>query len=280
MALKPVNNPKFSIIIPTYNAAGTLAHCLDSVVNQDYANIEIWLMDGLSTDETLHIARGYQSKYPNLNIVSEKDAGIYDAMNKGIKRCAGQWIYFLGADDTLYNDNVITSVANVSETTAAGVIYGNVKMRGQNQWNLDNVIFNGEYNLEKLLDLTINHQAMFYNKAVFEKCGFYDLKYKTNADYDFNLRCYAATAFQYVNIIIANFFVGGQSTNFPDNEFHKDRGALFLKYFGKNIFGKEFINSRLYLQRAALSANSPLNIWKRAICLIAYTKLKLQSALT
>ncbi|WP_184544968.1 glycosyltransferase family 2 protein [Mucilaginibacter sp. FT3.2] len=275
MALKPT----FSIIIPIYNAADTIANCLDSIISQHYTDFEVWLIDAVSTDETITIVKEYQSQYPYFNIISEKDKGIYDAMNKGINVCNGEWLYFLGSDDTLYDNCVLTAITDKIRGCDDRVIYGNVIMRGENQWNLNNVIFNGEYDLEKLLDHTINHQAIFYNKAVFEKCGLYDLKYKTNADYDLNLRCYALTTFRYVNIIVANFFVGGQSTNFPDTEFHKDRGALFFKYFGKKIFSKSFINSRLYLQQAALSARSPLNIWKRGICLLAYTKLKFQSIL-
>lgn len=273
------NSLKISVIIPVHNAANTIANCLNSIISQQYINFEVWIIDGLSTDNTLNIIADYRLKHPYLNLLSEKDSGIYDAMNKGVKICTGQWIYFLGSDDTLYDNTVLSKIADAAQNSTAEVIYGNVIMRGQNQWNLNNVVFNGEYNLEKLLELTINHQAIFYNKAVFEKCGFYDLKYQTNADYDFNLRCYSSVSFRYIDIIVANFFVGGQSTHFPDDQFRKDRGALFLKYFGGEIFSKSFINSRLYIRRAALSVESPLNLWDRLLCIAAYLKLKVQSVL-
>lgn len=275
--IQPNNNILISIIIPTYNAAHTLDNCLKSVIAQHYSNFEILIIDGVSTDDTLSLIQMYATSYPFISFVSEPDGGIYDAMNKGINLCLGKWIYFIGSDDTLYNNDVLSSIVAKIEKTNADVIYGNVIMRGENQWNLNNAIFNGEYDLEKLLDMTINHQAIFYNKAVFKKYGLYDLKYKTNADYDFNLRCYASKPFQYVNIIVANFFVGGQSTNFPDYEFQKHRGRLFYKYYGKRIFNASFIKSRLYLRRAAFLQSSQLNIWARFLCLTAYIKLKLQS---
>jgi glycosyltransferase involved in cell wall biosynthesis len=266
-----------SIIIPTYNSGHTLEACLKSIITQQYHNFEVWIIDGVSADDTLSLIKKYAASYSFIHFISEHDQGIYDAMNKGIDLCSGQWIYFLGSDDTLYNTYVLSSIAAKIEKNNADVIYGDVIMRGENQWNLNNVIFNGEYNLEKLLHMTINHQAIFYNKAVFQKCGLYNLQYSTNADYDFNLRCYASASFQYVNIIVANFFVGGQSTNFPNDAFQKHRGGLFVKYFGRKIFNRSFIKSRLYLQQAVFSKSSPLNLWERIFCLTAYMKLKIQS---
>jgi glycosyltransferase involved in cell wall biosynthesis len=266
--------PKFSIIIPTYNSAVTLKSCLESIVNQDYLNVEVYIIDGLSTDETLQIIDQYKSNYNFIKFISEADKGIYDAMNKGISLCTGEWLYFLGSDDTLYSETVLSDIAERISTCDAKVIYGNVMMRGTNQWNLDNVIFNGEYDLPKMILDNICHQAIFYNRIVFNKYGNYNLKYITAADYDFNLRCYASTSFVYVNVIIANFFVGGQSTNVPDYEIQKDRGALLLKYYGKRIFNKSFLSCRLYIQRAALAYDSPLRLWERIFCLLAYLKLK------
>lgn len=281
MVLKSVTDPglKISIIIPTYNAADTIAHCLDSIISQDYPDFEVWLIDALSTDNTLDIIAGYQSKYPYLNFISEKDSGIYDAMNKGIKVCTGEWLYFLGSDDTLYDNKVLSTIATTAKTTNADVIYGNVMMRGENQWNLNNVVFNGEYDLEKIIKTNICHQAIFYNKSVFQLFGNYDLDYIASADQEFNLRCYANTSFSYLDLIIANFFVGGYSTTAVDNKFHIDRGAMLMKYFGSRIFTRPFMNMRLYLKQAALSAESPLGPFDRVYCLFAYIKLKILAML-
>jgi glycosyltransferase involved in cell wall biosynthesis len=270
----------FSIIIPTWNSEKTLNRCLDSIICQDYRDLEIWLIDGVSTDQTLAILNDYQKKHPFINYRSENDRGIYDAMNKGIDFAAGSWLYFLGSDDTLHHNKVLSAIALKIMNSNADVIYGNVIMRGKNKWNLDNVIFDGEYNLEKFIDRNICHQAIFYKKSVIEKIGYYNLKYVTNADFDYNMRCYARFTFTFINLVIADFFVGGQSSTVEDYVFKADRGALLMKYFGRRIFNKSFIGARLYLQQASLSKASPLNIFERTYCLAAYLKQKIYAMLT
>jgi glycosyltransferase involved in cell wall biosynthesis len=274
------SNLQFSIIIPTHNSCGTLRSCLESIIFQNYPNFEIWFIDAVSSDSTLDIIVEYQQKHKNINYISEPDKGIYDAMNKGINLAKGEWLYFLGSDDTLYDKNVLSEIAKKVCSDGPEIIYGSVMMRGQNQWNLDNVVFDGEYNTAKFIDRNICHQAIFYNKSIFKKNGCFNLKYITSADFDFNLKCYANTQFAYINLIIANFFVGGHSTTVEDKEFYKDRGALLMKYFGTKIFTTAFINARLYIQQAALSAASPLNFFERGLCLLAYLKLKAQAMLT
>jgi glycosyltransferase involved in cell wall biosynthesis len=271
----------FSVVIPTYNSAKTLTRCLDSIAGQDYPDIEVCLVDGISTDETLDIIRRYQVSYPIIQIrcISEADQGIYDAMNKGIQMAAGEWLYFLGSDDSLYDKGVLSAVAAKIAASGAEIVYGSVLMRGQNKWNLDNVVFDGEYTIEKFIDRNICHQAIFYKKTVIERNGDFSLRYITNADFDYNLRCYANTVFTYTDLIIANFFVGGQSSHTEDHLFHQERGALLLKYFGNRVFTRSFINARLYLQQGALSSASPLKLTGRIRCLMAYTKLKIQSML-
>ncbi|GAA3975381.1 glycosyltransferase family 2 protein [Mucilaginibacter dorajii] len=269
-----------SIIIPTFNSARTLNACLQSITEQDYDNFEVWIIDALSTDETLALIKSYVAKFPFVNFISEADKGIYDAMNKGIDLCNGNWLYFLGSDDTFHNNKVLSAIALKIMETKADVVYGNVIMRGKNKWNLDNVIFDGEYNLEKFIDRNICHQAIFYKKSVVEKIGYYNLKYVTNADFDYNLRCYARFTFTFIDLVIANFFVGGQSSNVEDYVFKADRGALLMKYFGRRIFNKSFIGTRLYLQQAAFSKASPLNILERTYCLAAYLKQKAYAVLT
>jgi len=267
----------FSIIIPTYNAASTLQNCLQSVLDQTFTAFEVLLIDGCSTDDTMSIIKRYQDRYAGVRCISEPDKGIYDAMNKGIGLAKAKWLYFLGSDDTLSGNQVLAGVAEYAQMHRQGVLYGSVIMRGQNQWNLDNVVFDGEYTTEKFIDRNICHQAMFYHRDVFERNGEFNLRYITSADFDFNMRCYANTPFFFIDLIIANFFVGGHSTHITDHAFYDDRGALLYRYFGSRIFSKEFVNARLYLQQAAFSKRSPLNLFQRLYCALAYAKLKLQA---
>ncbi|PTR01283.1 glycosyltransferase involved in cell wall biosynthesis [Mucilaginibacter yixingensis] len=271
------SSPLISVIIPVFNAKAVIKNCLQSIISQTYKSFDVWFIDGASNDGTLDIIQAYIKEYDYIHLVSEPDHGIYDAMNKGIALSKGNWRYFLGSDDTFFNDHALANIALNIESTNAEVVYGNVIMRGKNQWNLDNVVFDGLYTLEKLIDRNICHQAIFYKDTVFQKNGNFDLTYPTSADFDFNMRCYANATFEYADVIVANFFVGGQSTQHNDERFHQHRGALMMKYFGRRIFTRPFINSRLYLQRAALSKNSPLNLWQRMYCLLACVKLKIQS---
>ena len=91
--------PKVSIIIVTYNASNTLQRCLDSVFKQEYPNLELVIIDGESNDNTVEIIKANKEKIHFWT--SEKDEGIYDAMNKGLEKITGEWVYFLGADDQL-----------------------------------------------------------------------------------------------------------------------------------------------------------------------------------
>jgi glycosyltransferase involved in cell wall biosynthesis len=268
---------KISVIIPTCNAEATLERCLQSIISQDYKDFEVWLMDGASTDTTMEIIRVYAAKHAFIKFISAPDKGIYDAMNKGINLCSGDWIYFLGSDDTFYQSDVLSAIARELINCACNVLYGNVIMRGQNQWNLDNVVFNGEYDLEKMISTNINHQAIFYHKSVFQRHGNYNLEYTAAADHDFNLRCYAGEPFKYVELIIANFFLGGHSTITKDNKFMNDFSSNLYRYFKTRIFTKAFLSSRLYIRRGALSPTSTLSLNGRLICLLAYAKLKVQS---
>ncbi|WP_439697073.1 glycosyltransferase family 2 protein [Mucilaginibacter sp. AW1-7] len=271
------NNIRFSVIIPTYNSGRTLKRCLDSIVSQRYDRFEILLIDGASTDDTLGIITDYRQRYPFIHYRSGPDRGIYDAMNKGIDIAAGDWLYFLGSDDTLYNDGVLAAVAGKIDEGQGEVIYGSVVMRGQNKWNLDNVVFDGEYTMPKFIDRNICHQAIFYKATLVKTAGYFSLEYITNADFDYNLRCYARSAFVYADLIIANFHVGGQSSHTEDHLFHRDRGALLTRYFGSRIYSPSFTGARLYLKRAALAPASPLGFPGRIYCLGAYLVLKIRS---
>ncbi|TCD07734.1 glycosyltransferase [Pedobacter frigidisoli] len=270
-------NTFFSVIIPTYNSEKTLGDALESLYKQTFEQYEICIVDACSFDRTHEIIEHYRGIGLNINFIHENDKGIYDAMNKGIGMSKGAWLYFLGSDDTLYDSNVLTRMNQLITQCKADVVYGNVLMNGKNQWNLDGVIFAGEYDLSRILNLNICHQAMFYNRNIFKQLGCFDIKYNVGADYEFNLRCFANVSFQYVPITIANFFVGGYSTKTEDQYFHQERGSILYRYFKLRIFENSFIPARLYLQRAFFNPQSSLTIIERAICISAYLKLKMMA---
>lgn len=178
--------PFFSVIIPTHNASHTLEKCLDSVLNQTYKDVEIIIMDACSSDSTLTIIREKAKEYKNIKWVSEKDGGIYDAMNKGVAQASGEWLYFLGSDDFLYDSEVFSDI--VTETThyKPDVIYGDAVVTS------DGSRHGGVFSLDTLLfSHNLCHQTVFYSKRVFDIIGSYNLKYPLIADWEYNIRCFS-----------------------------------------------------------------------------------------
>lgn len=219
---------EISIIIPTFNSAKTLAVCLDSILKQSFTDFEVLIMDGLSTDNTLEIAKSYDDV--RLIIFSEKDNGIYDAMNKGITKAKGTWLYFLGSDDSLYESNTIEQFLHIKGLESIEIIYGNVYSPRFNG------IYDGLFTYSKLMNKNICHQSIFFRKSVFAKIGKFNLKYKSHADWDHNIRWFFSSKVSRIHIgqTIANYADGGFSSMNNDEVFKRDKNVLLLsKGYGK-----------------------------------------------
>ncbi|SOD81204.1 glycosyltransferase family 2 protein [Spirosoma fluviale] len=215
--------PFFSIIIPTYNSARTIDCCLESILNQNFGNFEILIIDGISSDNTLTIARDYDDN--RIKIFSEPDKGIYDAMNKGILRSKGEWLYFIGSDDTLFDNDVLNDVFIQLSNQEVNVIYGNVLMMQSG------LINDGEFNFEKIQTNLICHQAIFYQKKVFEILGGYSIRYKVYADADFNLKWFFSERIsnRFFNRIIAKYSETGYSSVQKDDFFFDELPEKLVK---------------------------------------------------
>jgi len=195
-----------SIIIPTYNSAKTLKACLNSILRQKYADFEILIIDGFSADETLFIAQSFNDQ--RIIIISEKDKGIYDAMNKGIDLAKGKWFYFLGSDDSLQNPNVLNEVKfAINRNPKSLFLYGDVLTSANFAQSYK------DHTYEKLINLNICHQAIFYHHSLFEQYR-YDLKYAICADWDLNLKVFRQKNNPtYLNKVIANYSLDGASND-------------------------------------------------------------------
>ena len=119
---------KISIVTVTFNSEKTLQDTLDSVLRQDYRNIEHIIIDGGSTDSTVDIIRAYASKTTSHSVkwVSEKDRGIYDAMNKGIAMATGEVIGILNSDDYFTSDDIVSKLARPFEDETLEAVYGDI----------------------------------------------------------------------------------------------------------------------------------------------------------
>lgn len=213
-------NAVISVIVVTYNAAKTLQTCLDSIYAQTYPAIELIIIDGNSTDGTQGILTTNNSR---INYwISEPDKGIYDAMNKALKKVTGQWIYFLGADDELLPDfsNIVGKLSSPNR-----VYYGSVLTRGLPPLGKVSDYYWAKHG--------IIQQAIVYPKLAFEKYS-YNLKYKSSADFAFNMQCFGDKniEFFYLDNVIAKFADTGVSGQSRDLVFEKDKPTLILKNFG------------------------------------------------
>lgn len=227
--------PKISIITPTHQAGDTIETALQSVSGQTYRNIEHIIIDCASQDETLPVIRRYQTLYPNIRLLTEKDEGIYDAMNKGLDLCTGEWIYFMGADDTFYNENTLTDLWENGLFQEERIIYGNVIIKGDAPWAKNNSIYDGPFTLDKLFRWNICHQSVFYPRSVIRLVGYFETRYKITADWDYNIRCWAKYKFTYTDKIIAFFTTGGKSSEGSDAAFHLDFTDNMIKYFQLDV---------------------------------------------
>ena len=218
-----------SVVIPTYNSERTIERCLSSLISQTYCDFEICIIDGASSDGTVTKANNFRSYFNHIRIVSEKDKGTYDAMNKGIDIAQGDWIYFLGSDDEIHDENVFSDIFKITPAKNCEIIYGNVRINGDTPWAKDGQIYDGEFNIKQLLTKNICHQAIFYKKKLFNKLGKYNLRYPVCADWELNFRFFPRAKSKYLDRTIANFYGGGISSEPVIDPIGKDLEGLRKK---------------------------------------------------
>ncbi len=214
-----MNRPLISIITVVYNTQSTLESTITSVLNQDRDLFEYWIIDGGSTDGSLDIIRRYENQLAGW--ISEPDKGIYDAMNKGIDRAVGEWLYFLGADDTLCMNSLSQVESYLREDNVA--VYGSITFN-------DGRLVNSFFSLRTLLQNTIHHQATFYRKTLFSDFR-YDSTLRILSDYELNLKIYKlGMSYQSMPVIVATCGVGGASDNLDMSleETNRIRGKYVL----------------------------------------------------
>jgi glycosyltransferase involved in cell wall biosynthesis len=147
----------FSIIIATLNSEKTIAKTLDSISEQICNDFEVIIIDGLSEDNTLDIIINHKL---NIRLITEKDSGIYDALNKGIKLALGDWIYIMGSDDIFYNQEVLSSVSRDLREDL-GMVYGNILARNSNIEKLILMRHPDAYKKMGIFSPPIFHQSVF-----------------------------------------------------------------------------------------------------------------------
>ena len=184
---------KISIITTTYNSGSTLRQTLESVLRQTYQDIEYWIIDGGSQDNTLELIRSFEPRFSGkLHYLSEPDKGVYDAMNKGVLLATGDYTIFMNSGDRFYNNDVLAKFSCV-EFMDADLIYGPVyteKKDGYYLWEADAVFLKTD-NKRKLVfgAQGICHQGLFSKTILLKKLKF-NLKYSICADTDLTYRIF------------------------------------------------------------------------------------------
>ena len=176
-----------SIIIATFNASNTIERCLKSIISQKTSEIEIVVVDGLSEDDTISIVNKYRKHIDIL--ISERDNGIYDAWNKGVKNSTGKWLMFLGADDVLMSNcfNTQLNWLNTHKIDSLDIISGKANLVSKDGTFVK--VIGMAYNWRKFrYRMTVTHGSTLHNRDLFKSVGLFDINFKICGDYELLLR--------------------------------------------------------------------------------------------
>lgn len=252
---------KVSMITICYNAEKTITKTIESVLSQDYENLEYIIVDGGSKDHTVDIIKGYDNE--KIRWISEKDNGISDAFNKGIKMATGDLIGLINADDYLL-PHALSNLALACHAST-DVLYGNT-------------IVNDEKNGLKLIKragsvekleyyLPFIHQSSLVRKTAYERYGVYSEKYKICMDYDLFARFYRGGAkFQFVSTFVSCFTYGGTSCRHPFQTIAED--VSIAEEYGLSHSKATIYKTKMYIKNSIKIVFAKLRIWKMFYCLI------------
>lgn len=222
---------KYSIITVTYNAAKYLRSTLESIISQSPKNIELIIIDGNSTDGTQDIIREYQSHISYW--ISEADTGIYDAMNKGLRKASGDYVWFINAGDCLYDKNTIESINKSlsSLIELPDIIYGDTEIISQE----------GERRSLRRLrpplkltwksfrwGMTVSHQSFIVRRSLAPE---YDLSYFLASDFDWCIRCMKATTNIFNSELILSRFMEAGISSINRKAGLQERYSIMKKYY-------------------------------------------------
>ena len=209
---------KISVIAATFNSEDTVRDSIESVLRQNYQEIEYLIVDGNSKDNTLEIVKEMEPHFQGrLRFISESDEGIYDAMNKGIKMATGEIVGILNSDDFFTSDEIISEVANAFENDKSlDAVYGDIHFVKDENLNKCTRYFSSRYFRPWMLRLGFMpaHPSFYCKKSVFEKYGLYDLQYRTSSDFEMMVRLLWKHKIKtkYLNLDFVTMRTGGETT--------------------------------------------------------------------
>jgi len=232
--------PFLSIITINYNEALGLEKTINSVINQTFQDFEYIIIDGSSTDSSVEIIKKNKNKIHYW--ISEKDSGIYNAMNKGINVANGEFILFLNSGDVL-NGNLALQDFISLPNFGGDVIYGDYKFdKGEK-------IYPDYLTPFFFIISSLPHQSTFFRKTVFDKMGLYEEKYRISSDKAFYIKCFLSNEFNFKHLTypLTLFDLSGMSNNpsYLEKQIAENE-MIFKEYYG--VFYEDY-NRILILQR-------------------------------
>jgi len=178
---------KISIITPTFNSEKTIEKNVESILKQSYKDFEHIIIDNLSSDKTITIIKNLYKDLPsNLRIISEKDSGISDAFNKGIKCATGDIITILNSDDYFYSDNIFEQVIDGFTKKQLLVFHGDLLFNDPKYGSY----IRKPYSINTFKTMPLNHPTMFVKKEVYSTVGMFDVAFRYSMDFEFYCRMY------------------------------------------------------------------------------------------
>lgn len=221
---------KITVITVVFNNKESIENTIKSVLSQKYKNLEYIIIDGGSKDGTLEIIRKYENR---IRYISEKDKGIYDAMNKGLKLSTGELIFFLNSDDIFFDENVIRNVSReYLHNNKPDYIYGGLVSRGIFKDGGDNIFLREISNFSVKMGQNIPHQTLFVKKEAFDQLGYFNQKLNVNGDYDFECRLVSSgKKGAFIKYLISYYNQNGYSST-GGWELYIEKYKIIKKYFG------------------------------------------------
>ncbi len=255
------DSPLVSIITISFNSAATIERAICSVLKQSYRGIEYIIVDGASWDATVKIIRRYEDRIDYWQ--SEKDRGISDAFNKGIKLSTGSILGILNSDDWYEKDAVLNAVKAFSEDQDAAIVHGNLRLHHNEKYLFT---IRPQEDVSSLrTEMVCNHPTCFVRREVYDKCGLFNTKLKYAMDHELLLRAYlAGFKFRYSPGVTANMQLGGRGDIKALSGFREVRDTsiamgcpkllAYMVFFRKAV--RNFLRDRLGIQ-------NPLRRWSR-----------------
>lgn len=257
---------KISLITVTYNSGATLRDTIESVLKQTYKDLEYIIVDGKSKDNTVQIIQEYEPRFNgNIKWISEKDSGLYDAMNKGIMMATGDIIGILNSDDFFTSAEILQTVSDNMSQKNIDALYGDIHFVNSEDLKKTVRYYSSKnFSRRKMrLGFMPAHPSFYCRKSCFEKFGYYKLGYKIAADYELLLRMIYIHDIStlYLPVDMVTMRTGGASTNgiksnynilkekarsFKDNELRPYWPILIL---GTGIKAISHISNKLFKLR-------------------------------